>query len=105
VSRNGCPSRSEMSETPSPAPLHPPAPRPEIRPTPAEPTQTLKEPPASPKLLTETLPWEGLPENANRPFQLRLPARDYASTQNSSGLQKGQGRACTGSHLKPSGKR
>lgn len=29
----------------------------------------------------ESLPWEGLPENANRPFQLRLPAPLYAKLQ------------------------
>ena len=27
------------------------------------------------------MPWEGLPENANRPFQLRLPAPVYAKLQ------------------------
>jgi predicted transcriptional regulator len=33
------------------------------------------------KPLTETMLWEGLPENANRPFQLRLPAPVYAKLQ------------------------
>jgi hypothetical protein len=59
----------------------PPAPRPEIRPTPTEPSQPLREPPAPPKPLTEPMPWEGLPDNANRPFQLRLPAPVYAKLQ------------------------
>ena len=58
-----------------------PAPRPEIRPAPTEPTQPLREPSVAPKPLKETLPWEGLPENANRPFQLRLPAPVYAKLQ------------------------
>ena len=58
-----------------------PAPKPEIRPTPTEPSQPLREPPAPPKPLTEAMPWEGLPENANRPFQLRLPAPVYAKLQ------------------------
>ncbi len=47
---------------------------------------TLPEPPAlpeppSPRSSALALPWEGLPENANRPFQLRLPAPVYAKLQ------------------------
>ena len=59
----------------------PPAPRPEIRPAPTEPSPALREPTVPQKPLLETLPWEGLPENANRPFQLRLPAPVYAKLQ------------------------
>lgn len=35
----------------------------------------------SPDRTSEPLPWEGLPDNANRPFQLRLPAPLYAKLQ------------------------
>jgi hypothetical protein len=34
-----------------------------------------------PPPVSDSLPWEGLPENANRPFQLRLPAPVYAKLQ------------------------
>ena len=69
----------------------PPEPPSHRRPEPVEslphtearvPTQPLPrvEPPAPPAT-THSMPWEGLPENANRPFQLRLPAPVYAKLQ------------------------
>ena len=46
------------------------------RPEPTRSPQT-----SAPPATTYSMPWEGLPENANRPFQLRLPAPVYAKLQ------------------------
>ena len=78
----------------------PPAQRPEIRPTPTEPSPALREPPVPQKPLTETMPWEGLPENANRPFQLRLPAPVYAKLQWAAERAGKSMHALSRSHLK-----
>ncbi len=49
----------------------------ESKPQAAPKSTELKPPPKA----SEPLPWEGLPDNANRPFQLRLPAPLYAKLQ------------------------
>jgi hypothetical protein len=56
------------------------------------------------KTLTETMPWEGLPENANRPFQLRLPAPVYAKLQWAAERAGKSMHALSRSHSKPSDK-